>query len=352
MNYISKENLFAWLDAMTTDYQVHVPVKRGTHRFYKRYSSAVENIVIGEVRTTEPLKGFFTPAREKVAELFNLEVPAATQKPIAIVGVKACDLQGFVIQDHVFLNHSCQDPLYARAREDHLIIAADCTLALPTCFCLALDLRPYPVAHFDINLSEVQGGFVVEVGSLKGQHILDSHRSLFQEADSTHLKQRMARREQITSEVQRMIDACGLPHQEHYEGVIARNYEASVWQEEAKRCVECGACNTICPTCHCFVLTDQTAGETCARFRHWDSCMLKDFGRVASGGNPRPQLWMRLRNRFEKKFDFFPQLANCYACTGCGRCISACPAKIDIRQVLKRLVEDDELAQSVQPNQD
>jgi Fe-S oxidoreductase len=87
------------------------------------------------------------------------------------------------------------------------------------------------------------------------------------------------------------------------------------------------------------VLTDQQVGEQLCRFREWDACMLKDFARVAGGGNPRPQLWMRLRNRFEKKFDFFPQVADVYACTGCGRCISACPAQIDIRHVLKRLVE-------------
>ena len=76
-----------------------------------------------------------------------------------------------------------------------------------------------------------------------------------------------------------------------------------------------------------------------ARMRIWDSCMLKHYARVAGGENPRGKLWMRLRNRFEKKFDYFPKVAQVYACTGCGRCISACPAKIDIRKVLKRLVE-------------
>ena len=74
------------------------------------------------------------------------------------------------------------------------------------------------------------------------------------------------------------------------------------------------------------------------RLRVWDSCMIKDYARVAGGGNPRAQLWKRLRNRFEKKFDFFPKVAQVYACTGCGRCITGCPAKIDIRRVLRKLV--------------
>ena len=97
----------------------------------------------------------------------------------------------------------------------------------------------------------------------------------------------------------------------------------------------------ICPTCHCFLLMDQKSGDEVSRFRQWDSCMLRNFGRVAGEGNPRPLLWMRLRNRFEKKFDFFPKVAGIYACTGCGRCISACPAKIDIRKVLTRLVRNE-----------
>ena len=125
-----------------------------------------------------------------------------------------------------------------------------------------------------------------------------------------------------------------------FEGIIEKNYVAPLWEEEAQTCVECAACNMICPTCHCFLLYDQKKEDLMARFRVWDSCMLKSFARVAAGANPRPRLWMRLRNRFEKKFDFFPNVFNIFACTGCGRCISACPAKIDIRSVLRRLVDN------------
>lgn len=341
MQYIPRDNFFNWLEALKVDYEVFVPFKKGAQRFYQRYTAPSEDIAIGEVRTTEPLKGFFTPIREKVAENFNAEIPPMAHKPYAIVGVKACDLKGFMVQDQVFLNNGCQDPFYNRAREGNLIISADCTQAIDTCFCLALDAKPYPEHHFDINLSEVQDGFVVETGTPKGQQILDDHAPLFQEATPAHLNERDTSREQTISEVQNTIDAHEVPYQDSYKDMVTRNYESDIWADEAQHCVECGACNTICPTCHCFCLVDQSVGNQFARFRQWDSCMLKGFARVAGGGNPRDRLWMRLRNRFEKKFDYFPQTADMYACTGCGRCISACPAKIDIRQVLKRLVHDE-----------
>lgn len=340
MAYISRANLFALLDALKADYEVFVPVKKGPFRFYQSYTSPSEDIVIGEVRATEPLKGFFTPVKEKVAELFNPEPPRKKPKPMAIVGVKACDLKGFLVQDHVFCK-GCQDPFYGRAREGNFIISADCTQVIDTCFCLALDVNPYPESHFDINLSEVTDGFVVEVGSPKGQQVFDAHQSLFQEVDKAQINEKEEGRTRIVGEVQRNITEQGVPHQDQYEGMIARNYESPIWEDEAKTCTECGACTTICPTCHCFMLRDEKEEDKVVRYRQWDSCMVKDYARVAGGGNPRPHLWMRLRNRFEKKFDFFPKVADIYACTGCGRCITACPANIDIRRVLKRLVHDE-----------
>jgi heterodisulfide reductase subunit C len=341
MKFISREKFFTLLDGLKTDYEVFVPYKKETLRFYQPYTSPSENIVIGEARTTEPLKSFFTQAREKVAEGFNPEIPIEERKPFAIVGVKACDLQGLLIQDQVFLKPDRPDPFYARARQDNLIISTDCTLALDTCFCLSLGHNPYPESHFDINLSEVEGGFIAEAGSTKGRQILENYETLFEEANDSTLENKEKVRKRTVAEVQSKIEEHEVPHKDQYQGMVERNYESKLWEEEAKKCVECGSCTMICPTCHCYLLSDQQDEDQFSRFRQWDSCMFRDFARVAGGGNPRSQLAMRLRNRFEKKFDFFPKVANLYACTGCGRCISGCPANIDIRRVLKRLVNDE-----------
>ena len=96
------------------------------------------------------------------------------------------------------------------------------------------------------------------------------------------------------------VDVCPV------EAITMNDGKASIDEET---CVECGACNTICPTCHCFLLLDQLGDRDLVRYRLWDSCLIKDFAEVAGGANPRPHLWMRLRNRFEKKFDFFPKVS-------------------------------------------
>ncbi len=338
MQYIFSSNFTKLLENLKSDYEIYIPVKKGEQRFYKKYIDFTDDIVIGEVRAFEPLKSFFFRAREIVAENFKSDIPHTIQKPFCIVGVKACDLKGFKIQNYVFMNHDYQDPFYIKMCENNLIISIDCTLAIGTCFCLALNVKPYPQENFDINLSMAGEGFIVEVGSQKGQNLVEKYSFLFEEGKKEFISQRDKQREKVIKAVEKNIRENKIPYQDSFKGIIERGYESNIWADEANNCVECGACNTICPTCHCFLLYDQKDENRMARLRIWDSCMIKDFARVAGGANPRPELWMRLRNRFEKKFDFFPKVANIYACTGCGRCISACPAKIDIRKILNRLV--------------
>lgn len=338
MLYIAKAKFAKFLEELKSEYEVYLPHKKANQRFYKKYTELDDSVVIGEVRPFEPLKAFFYRAREIVAENFEPHTPDTLKKPFCIVGVKACDLKGFKVQDHVFKNHDYQDPFYIRRRQQNLIISADCTCAIDTCFCLALGIKPYPQEDFDLNLSLLPGGFIVEIGSSKGKNLVNRYNSFFEEASKARIDERNRQREEVAQAVKSNIKENKLANQDSYKGIIEKGYESKIWEEEAKTCVECGACNTVCPTCHCFLLYDEKNEAKMARLRIWDSCLIKDFARVAGGANPRPKLWMRLRNRFEKKFDFFPKVAEVYACTGCGRCISACPAKIDIRRVLNKLV--------------
>ncbi|MGB2631240.1 MAG: 4Fe-4S dicluster domain-containing protein [Candidatus Omnitrophota bacterium] len=343
MKYLAINELAILLENLKKDYRVFAPVKKGDQRFYKELNDWSDDIMIGEVRPFEPLKAFFTMAREVVAEDFSPEIPHSRDKPFAIVGVKNCDLrQGFKVQDHVFKDHDHVDPFYVKNREENLVIASDCTCTIDTCYCLAAGNQPYPQENFDLGLSPVKKGFVVETGSKRGQELIDKNPSLFIEAKPDMIRQRDEQRNRVMKEVENNIKENNVPSYDKFrKDIIERNWESDIWSDEAKTCVECGACTIICPTCHCFLLYDQQSEDKMTRLRIWDSCMIKDYARVAGGANPREKLWMRLRNRFDKKFDFFPKVADFHACTGCGRCITACPAKIDIRKVLRRLKDSD-----------
>jgi len=258
MQYLSENNFFKLLDALRDDYEVYVPSKKGETRSYKKYTEPTEDIVIGEVRPFEPLKAFFAMAREVVAEDFKNTVPHMCDIPLAIVGVKNCDLkQGFQVQDNVFKDHDYKDPFYIKNREQNLIISADCTCAIDTCYCVAQGNKTYPETNFDINLSQVEGGFIVETGSEKGKKIVAKHASLFQQADEKHQKERKSQRGRVEREVEKNIKDNNIPRNTEFEGIIEKNFDSHIWEEEAKECVECGACTNICPTCHCFLLYDQ-----------------------------------------------------------------------------------------------
>jgi len=333
---ITKKDLYDLFERLSKEYDVTVPCAKGDKLYFDKFSadrsSAIE---LGIIRQSQPLKSFLNPAREKV-----FDGPQTDKKPMVIAGVKSCDLQGLIVQDFVFSEGDPKDPTYLKKREETIIIAADCTLAKETCFCVAMNGAPYPKVNFDLNLSPIQGFFLVEVGSRKGETIVDKYETFFREAKNTVLAERDKNRRAVTEEVERFIRQRQTPDTKAVKGTVRKNYNLlELWQDSASTCVECGACNLVCPTCHCFLLFDQKYNGKDSRFRIWDSCLYKTFARVAGGANPRRHLYERLRNRFDKKFEFFPEVLDYFACTGCGRCVEACPGDIDIREVLKGLVK-------------
>ncbi len=332
---ITKEDLFDLFARLSAQYKVFVPYACGDKPCFGRFDpEKEEKIELGGIRQSQPLKSFINPPVEK-----TLNGPAKDKKPLIIAGVKGCDLSSMILQDYVFLQGDVEDPFYAANRDNIIIIGSDCTYAKETCFCTAMDGAPYPQKYFDINLSPINDYFIVEAASDKGRAIINNFKIFFKAYTATDLNARQANREKVTREVQYFIDKRGTQNTAQIKGAVKRNYDlTALWQEFASTCVECGACNLVCPTCHCFLLCDEKTANENKRFRIWDACLYNTFARVAGGANPRKRLYERLRNRFEKKFEFFPQILNYFACTGCGRCIEACPGDIDLREVLKGLV--------------
>ena len=341
--FLKKENFERFIGILADVYQVYYlqKDKKGSLHLTK-FSDELKDIVVGEVRPFEPLKNFFFLTREKVVDGYrdSEKVKETSSKPFCILGVKNCDLSGFAILDYAFMDGDFKDPFYIKNRENNLIVAADCTKAIDTCFCHALGHQHYPEEHYDILLSELREGYLIEVATKKGSRLMEKQTGLFNNATQKHIDERDHIREHTGMEVEENIKEYEIPRHTDFKDIIKENLESEIWEREVENCVECGSCNVVCPTCHCFYLVDARQNNNKeVRYKIWDSCMYGRFALVAGGANPRSHLWMRLRNRFEKKFDFFPEVSGYYACTGCGRCFSGCPAKIDIRKILKDLVK-------------
>jgi len=336
--FINRPNLDRLARSLCKSYRVYAPVPSGDHRFYKKIGDeGLEDAVIGEIRTVQSIKSFYFPARAKVASYFPDEISEEKRRPIAIIGAKSCDLASLKIMDYVFKQDSFKEPFYISRRKAGLIISSDCTCFGDSCFCVALGIMPYPTEDFDINLSGIESGYTAEIGSEKGEKIVNEYSKLFQNAD-LYIERKEANREKLKEELSGHLKNKDIPARDSIQALFKKRFDSGLWEETAKTCVECGACNVICPACHCFILKDQGKDEDFERLRLWDSCLLMSFARVAGGANPRRLLAQRLRNRFDKKFNFFPDMIGRFGCTGCGRCSEACLGKIDIREVLSKLV--------------
>jgi len=297
-----------------------------------------EDITLGTARAVEPGKSFLYPPREDLGEYFAPERELA-DRPTALVGLTACDLRAFKVLDEVFLGGEFKDPYYEKRRQNLLVVSMDCTGPFDGCFCTFFGQPPYPAEGYDINISPLaggSGGYLVEAGTEKGEKLLTAQ-SRQVEATAEQLAERDRQRKASAERVNGLVHDAGLGSIEGITEKLRKSKAtgAEFWAKHANKCVECGACNFICPACHCFLLVDVERQGQFRRFKNWDSCLYLSFARVAGGANPRGRRVERLQNRFEKKFDFLISTMGLWGCTGCGRCTQACAGDIDIKEVLR-----------------
>jgi len=341
--YSESAQFLSFLAELARKHKVFVPAlkelaQKKEKDYYYRIFSPSAGVEYNPYRTVEPLKSFFTYPSEKVAPYFtpDKDVTEISGKTV-IFGVKSCDIVGHKVQDFVFLEGVEVDALYRMRRENTILISSDCTDFKEVCHCLAWEILPHPTWGFDLNVSSLNDGFLVEVGSPKGDALIQEYKGYFIAAKDTQLTARKTKRDNLIERLKRHLLPQSLVSKDIVQGLVKSGYNAETWKHFMLTCVECGGCNLICDTCHCFLLSDKKSGQLNEKVRVWDACLYANYARVAGGANPLKLRAQRLRNRFMKKFDFFVDNLNMPACCGCGRCIEVCPGKIDIREVLKDL---------------
>jgi hypothetical protein len=300
-----------------------------------------ERFTLGHFRPIEPLKSVFFPPREFLGPAFGGGQSEPLRERI-VIGVKNCDLAGLRIQDYIFGELPPVDPGYVEARRQTILVSCDCTDCLDACFCPVVGEKPYAESGYDINISPLASDYLIDAGSDRGERLLSELADYLASAGDELLAEQEQRRRAMYRRLVEQSARHGLQPGSNLAAAVRGAKDSGLWNDFAQDCVECGACNFVCCTCHCFQLTDGMSDKVPARGKQWDGCLLMNFARVAGGANPRAARAKRLRNRFEKKFDYFPQVLDCYGCDGCGRCTEVCAGRIDIRAVLKRAIDETE----------
>ncbi len=255
---------------------------------------------------------------------------------LALIGARACELAAIAIQDTVFLEGVATEPRYATRRHDIFVMAVECGRAAPTCFCTSLGTGPRidPGSSADIVISELPGtGFVVRPESARGRSLVESLG--VRPATVPEMAAAVERVSATADSIQRRLDPTDLP------ASLRAAAGRDVWGDLEQRCLACGNCTAVCPTCFCASAVDSASldGATAARERVWASCFTFDYSYMASH-TVRTSVGARYRQWITHKLSTWVDQFGTSGCVGCGRCITWCPVGIDIVAEATRITEE------------
>ncbi len=308
----------------------------GSYRLRQRDDEALFGYVVGP----QAWKALLFPSREllwsgrRVGAEVTVE-PAVVDAPrLALFGVRSCDLHAIAIHDRVLAQRAVTDAAYVARREANFVVALTCSTPGGTCFCVSMGTGPVPDEGFDLALTELldEGGhrFLVVPGSDRGEEVLEALKTraggddVVAAGEPDHL----AAGEVGAAAAQHMgrsLDTNGL------RDLLYANTEHRQWDDVASRCLSCTNCTLVCPTCFCTSVDDisDLTGSATERWRVWDSCFTTDFSYL-HGGSVRTSVQSRYRQWATHKLASWVDQFGTSGCVGCGRCITWCPAAIDL----------------------
>jgi ferredoxin len=304
-------------------YTVFAPRKRGGKVYLEEVGDADE-VELGHVLTVNGAKDILLPRFEPLADfrLGDVRVDALEERFARVIfATRPCDAAALVILDAILLD-PVRDARYARRREETVIVTLACSNADGACFCASMGYGPHDETGSDVILLPSGGSYIVRALTGKGKALLDKVGIPADEGGEPD----------SPPELKRKVHTGGIKEW------LDENFESDRWKDASINCISCGTCYYLCPTCHCFDITDEAGVARGRRYRIWDCCSFSDFTRMA-GHQPRVGRHARYRQRIMHKFKYTVDNVNLTACVGDGRCIRHCPVGVDIGEVLEGLPE-------------
>ena len=330
---LAKKDLPKFISKLVKEYDVFAPVKKEEGVLFSKIDKA-DDICLSYSNTKNSVKEFFLPQSE---ELFRFvkkknsnEITDIKKKKRQnlLFGVRPCDGKSIAMLDKVFLEN-IPDVYYKSRRKNTLIIGMACNEPEQTCFCTSVDGGPFSIEGLDALFVELKENYFIIPVTKQCEKLFVRLDNASQEdiKGAEKLKKNAEKRLKLVFEIEGI--------KEKLDGM----FESPIWEGIHQKCIKCGICTYLCPACHCFDIQDETIGGKGCRVRNWDSCMFPKFTLHASGHNPRPTQKERWRQRIMHKFSYLRENTGMYGCVGCGRCVEHCPVNLDIRKVIKDILE-------------
>jgi ferredoxin len=312
----------------------------GTYRLERRDDNARFGYAVGP----HSWKQFLFPPRVRLWRArtngdgaLAVEQESLDDRPLALVGVRSCELHAIAIQDRVFIDGRFVDRDYAARRDGAFVVAVNCFEPGGTCFCVSMGTGPRAEAGYDLALTEILEGehrLLVEAGTERGAEVLRELPAVPAADSDVAAADRAV--EGAAERMGRQMEAGDL------RDLLAENLDHPRWDDVAERCLSCGNCTMVCPTCFCSAVEDVTdvSGDEAERRRTWDSCFSLDHSYL-HGGSVRPSGRSRYRQWMTHKLGTWHDQFGSSGCVGCGRCITWCPVGIDITEEVAAIRGDD-----------
>jgi ferredoxin len=314
---ISKSDVPAFIDFLRKQrFEVIAPVEDEVGIVFRTVKSGNET-TMNYLNTTYSPKEFFLPDDEILFEYkkkgrgFELKDRIKNKRRV-IFGIRPCDVHGLLILDKLFIE-DLKDPYYAAKRKNTLIIAVNCNKAGKHCFCKSMGTDILKNG-FDLLMTDMGDKYFVEVGTNLGKRLIKS--KLFKPASKRSRRKGIRYNKKFNAK--------------NVEKKLLKVFDDRRWEKVSKKCLSCGACTLICPTCYCFNVIDRPDFDgSGVRKKVSSYCMLLEFSRVAGGGVFRKDRTERCKQFVYHKLSYFKEKFGRQLCVGCGRCIEICPVNID-----------------------
>ncbi len=350
MKYASlkKEDLNKWLEHLKKKARLYAPRKK-ENLFVFRPVKNVKDVCLEYMPTILPPKKYYFPQKEKLLK-FTVN-PFKTAKAIAefeeyiLFAVHTCDIAGIQCMDVIF-REGPEDPNYLNRKEKMTIVGMECFKPCDKyANCVSMG-NHVPRGGYDLMMVDIGKSFIIHINSQKGERLI-ADLSYIKGANENDMRKLEEKRQEKKKIFKEELNA---PLPKVYEAFSSQgSFDSPLWDEVGRRCVACGNCTAVCPTCYCFDVADEMelSFNEGTRFRIWNYCQMDDFARVAGGEDFRKGRPARQRHRYYRKFKYPVDKYNRYFCVGCGRCSRTCMADIILIETVNALLDPENAASYV-----